>query len=382
MTTPAGAKVFFAGTHRVRRPEETWAVIEPLLARYGVTRVADVTGLDVLGVPVMMAVRPLARSLTVSQGKGQTAVLARISAAMESIELWHAENVPNPVRHHATPAAELGLPYRIAGVVTGPGSLVTETTPLDWVEAFDTGSGTAVPVPWPLVSLPPPVRPWAPPGFLWSSNGLASGNNRSEAGLHAIYEIIERDSLSRIPRGARWSYIDPGSLADDVCAPLIDRIRAAGATVTITTVDGRFGVPCFAARVWSQDFPVACGGWGTHLDPHVALSRALTEAVQSRLTGIAGSRDDLPAVYQRVRLSTENLVEPDGPRLTWADYAPPGPGAFADVDAELAWLSARVRDIAGTGPLLADLSTTDEFSVVKVTIPKTLFDTEYLHTGV
>ncbi|GAA3567063.1 YcaO-like family protein [Amycolatopsis ultiminotia] len=381
MTPPPGAKVFFTGTHRVRRPAETWAAIEPLLPRYGITRIADVTGLDVLGVPVMMAVRPLARSLTVSQGKGQTPLLARISAAMESLELWHAENVPRSFVHRATPARDLGLPYRIAGIVSHAGSLVTEQTPLDWVDTLDTGSGEPVPVPWPVVHLPEPVRPWTPPGFLWSSNGLAAGNSRAEAGLHAIYEIIERDALSRIPRGARWHYIDPGSLDDDVCAPLIDRVRAAGATVRITTVDSRFGVPCFAARVWSQDFPIACGGWGTHLDPHVALSRALTEAVQSRLTGIAGSRDDLPAVYQRVRLSTEDLVPEEAATLSWAEIEPPGPGAFDDVDAELAWLSGRVREVTGTGPLLADLSTAEEFAVVKVTIPQTLFDAEYLHTG-
>jgi ribosomal protein S12 methylthiotransferase accessory factor len=376
----AGAKVFFTGTHRVRRPEDTWAAIEPLLPRYGITRIADVTGLDVLGIPVMMAVRPLARSLTVSQGKGHTPLLARISAAMESLELWHAENVPLSPVHRATPARELGLPYEIAGIVTDAGSLVTEQTPLDWVESLDTDSGRPVPVPWPVVSLPHQVRPWAPPGFLWSSNGLASGNSRAEATLHAIYEVIERDALSRIPRGAPWHYLEPGSLADDVCAPLIDRIRAAGATVRITTVASQFGVPCFAARVWSQDFPLACGGWGTHLDPYVALSRALTEAVQSRLTGIAGSRDDLPAVYQRVRVSTEDLTPERGPTRSWAEFEPPGPGAFDDVDAELAWLSRRIREVTGTGPLVTDISTTDEFSVVKVTIPRTLFDAEYLHT--
>ena len=34
-------------------------------------------------------------------------------------------------------------------------------------------------------------------------------------------------------------------------------------------------------------------GFGTHLDPNIALARALTEAIQSRLTEIAGSRDDI-----------------------------------------------------------------------------------------
>ena len=40
-------------------------------------------------------------------------------------------------------------------------------------------------------------------------------------------------------------------------------------------------------------------GYGAHLSRNIALSRALTEAVQSRLTFISGSRDDLfPALYK------------------------------------------------------------------------------------
>lgn len=379
-TTDEETKVFFAGTHRVRRPEETWATVAPLLADFGITRVADVTGLDTLGIPVVMAVRPLSRSLSVSQGKGQTAMLAKISAAMESIELWHAENVSSPIIALRTSARDLDLPYEIAQLVSGPDALVTEATPLEWTESTGMVSGRPVLVPSPLVSLPRDERPWAPPGLLWSTNGLASGNSRREAGLHAIYEIIERDAMSR-PRPVPPHYLDPASITDDVCAPLIEKILVAGASLTITWVPSRFDVPCFTARVWGVDFPVPCGGWGAHLDPHVAVSRAVTEAVQSRLTGIAGSRDDLPAVYQRVRSSTEDLAEPLGPAASWDELVMPGPGPFADVTAELAWVSGRVQEVTGAEPLLADLSTTEEFAVVKVLAPGTAVDVDLMHTG-
>ncbi|MDW6058523.1 hypothetical protein SAZ11_11140 [Streptomyces sp. FXJ1.4098] len=95
-------KVHFDGTHRVRHPEETWTLINGLRDRFGITRVADVTGLDTLGVPVVMAVRPAAKTLTVSQGKGASLLLARVSAVMESVELWHAE--------YACPAPSSGTP--------------------------------------------------------------------------------------------------------------------------------------------------------------------------------------------------------------------------------------------------------------------------------
>ena len=67
---PDGAKCHRLGTHRILSPAETVARVTPLMALMGITRVADVTGLDRIGVPVVMVCRPNARSLAVSQGKG------------------------------------------------------------------------------------------------------------------------------------------------------------------------------------------------------------------------------------------------------------------------------------------------------------------------
>lgn len=53
------------------------------------------------------------------------------------------------------------------------------------------------------------------------------------------------------------------------------------------------GVPCYEAHAWSSTLPIFFRGAGCHLDPVVALSRALTEAAQARLTTITGTRDDL-----------------------------------------------------------------------------------------
>ena len=48
----------------------------------------------------------------------------------------------------------------------------------------------------------------------------------------------------------------------------------------------------------ARRLPAAMGG-GCHPDRGIALSRALTEAAQSRLTLIAGSRDDCPPGHYR-----------------------------------------------------------------------------------
>src|ERR1700712_3043758 len=101
MLTPApiqrAAKAYLRGTHRLVPPAQTVERVRPMLRALGITRVADVTGLDSIGIPVVMVCRPNARSLSVAQGKGQDLDAARASGLMESIEQWHAEHIVRPM---------------------------------------------------------------------------------------------------------------------------------------------------------------------------------------------------------------------------------------------------------------------------------------------
>jgi YcaO-like protein with predicted kinase domain len=58
-------------------PAETVARVRPHMAAMGITRLADLTGLDRIGVPVFAAIRPNSRSVATSQGKGLTKDAAR-----------------------------------------------------------------------------------------------------------------------------------------------------------------------------------------------------------------------------------------------------------------------------------------------------------------
>lgn len=376
---PRDEKVFLDGTHRVRRPEDTWRIIKPHLPSFGISRVADVTGLDVLGIPVTMAVRPRARSLSVSQGKGQTLLLAQVSAAMESIELWHAESVQLDRCHVATPSSALALPYRIEDLVTGSGGLVGDLTPLDWVAATGMISGRTIPVPDELVRWSTDTG-WRPCGLEWSTNGLASGNSVPEAAVHALFEIVERDAISRNGEPGELTYVDSDSVSDELCVRLIEKVRAADARVDISHLPSRFGVPCFGARIWSPDFPVMSLGWGAHPAPEIALSRAITEAAQSRLGGIVGTRDDLPAIYNTVRLGNE---EPPLPLVVvpWQDLPDVPRRRSTSVEEELGWISSRVADVTGSEPLLVDLTTIDDIAVVKMIVPGVALNLARVHPG-
>ena len=61
------------------------------------------TGLDCVGIPVVQAVRPLARSNVVTQGKGWTVAEAAIAALMEALETWAAERIPPERTWRAAP---------------------------------------------------------------------------------------------------------------------------------------------------------------------------------------------------------------------------------------------------------------------------------------
>ncbi|MGW8989068.1 hypothetical protein ACWGRF_03920 [Streptomyces zhihengii] len=88
------------------------------LGDFGITRVADLTGLDVIGLPVWTAIRPASKTLSASQGKGAAALLAKLSAVMEAIELWHVEQ-PLPVAA-VGPAAEVAPGYPVTALPPPP----------------------------------------------------------------------------------------------------------------------------------------------------------------------------------------------------------------------------------------------------------------------
>ncbi|TLQ38861.1 YcaO-like family protein [Streptomyces marianii] len=378
-------KAFFTGTHRTRHPGETWAELRPLLTAYGITRVADVTGLDDLGIPVTMAVRPLARTLSVAQGKGASLDAARVSGALEAVEAWHGERaVPAPVER--APAEALRLPYPVTALETHPGSLLTARTVLDWITARSAVDGTPVPVPAACVRLGREAHDrWRLHLPSASTNGLASGNTAAEAITHALCEVIERDAVSNLtspaPEG-RPVRIDPGSVADPHCAELIERVHQARAWLELWHLPSRFGVPVMSAYLWREDQPaLLVSGSGAHLEPHVALSRAITEAAQSRLTAITGSREDVhPATYREA--GHRGPAAAAEPGADWGQLAAQFTAGFDTDEREAGHLAARIASVTGTAPLVVDLThgpyANGVFSVVKVVAPSLRYDSRHV----
>jgi YcaO-like protein with predicted kinase domain len=304
---PGATKRFREGTERAEPPEATLERVRPLMGPLGITRAANITGLDRIGVPVYAVYRPNARSLSVAQGKGLTPIAAEVSGLMESVETYHAENVLAPLLLGSH--AELRQKHRTVDVTGLPrlsSSCFHENLRILWTAGVNLFDGQKMLVPYELVHLD--FRLPLPPGsgaFFMSSNGLASGNHLMEATSHAICELIERDANSlwhAAPASLqRERRVDLATVDDAACRSVLNQLEDAGMDVSAWETTSELGIASFLCSIVDRDphdvrpMPPV-GGSGCHPRRAIALLRALTEAVQGRLTIISGSRDDISSV--------------------------------------------------------------------------------------
>ncbi|MDD1724505.1 MAG: YcaO-related McrA-glycine thioamidation protein [Methanospirillum sp.] len=299
-------KVYQAETHRTRSPEETYEIIKDLTGPAGITRVADITGLDRIGIPVFSCIRPVAAegAISVYNGKGATSIAARVSAIMEGLERYSAELHDRKV---------ITLTYeqiRAQKDAIRPEFLILpENTedgwPLPWFPAYDLIREREVWVPAHAVFHPVPRIMGRL--FRTSTNGIASGNTYEEAIYHALCELIERDA---------WSLVEAANNAGPVIADithplscsLLRKFRDAGIEVLIRDITSDLGIPTVAAisdDIQLRDPTLLCIGMGSHLCPEIALLRALTEVAQSRATQIHGAREDTRETHFLTKIGYE-----------------------------------------------------------------------------
>ena len=316
---------------RACTPEETLVAITPALRACGITRAASVTHLDNFGIPVWVSVRPGGQILQVSNGKGVTDAAAQVSALMEACELHLAEN-PHPSRlwhgsmaqlARAEPDARIIPPSELPGYV---GGYFTPEFAGEWTSGTNLGTGGRTWVPSSAVYFSR-----RPSLFMTSTNGLASGNTRAEARLHAIYELIERDSMcalgerGRLKLRERGKAIDPDSVTFPLARLLLDRCAAQDTQVVLVGLPAPVAVSAIwatflSARAMSTRSLVNTG-WGAHVNPDVALTRALTEAAQSRLAKIHGARDDVRLKLGSTRDSRAyRVLESITPDTSWEQF--------------------------------------------------------------
>lgn len=357
-------KTFRHGTHRTCDPDSTLATLTPLMAPTGITRLGDLTQLDEVGIPVYHAIRPSSTLGGVSHGKGLTPTLAKVSALMESIEIWHAEHATLPVTPCRLADMIAKLPYDIGQVPLAAKSFLYRDLVLDWIPGFAPSTGEWTFLPRELVVFGAITPPWRPPVFLTTSNGLAGGNALAEALLHALCEIIERDAAYHWRRATdrRDTEVDVESL-DSSAQPIVSAFSRAGMVSQVFYATRDIDVPVFVAHVHATAQPYFMFGYGCHPDKTIAVSRALTEAAQGRVGYLSGSRDDLaemPACGLSDRVPGRTLI----------DFASIPSHSHDDCVSDCKEIIAKIESVTKQPVVVADLTNTAfGISVVKAVAP-------------
>ncbi len=298
---------YFGCTHRAIAPEDTIKNVESKLRTAGVTRVAEITHLDRIGIPVYSAIRPDAAEGAVSiyAGKGATKPQAKASAMMESFERY---------------SAELNDEHRqnfICGIFEGsvdeylnPDSLILpdllfdpKTSEMEWVRSTNLKDDSIILVPANAV-----YHPYIPKNtvkiFQSNTNGLASGNKLEEAVFHGMMEVVERDAWSIFEsKRQKKPEISCENSDNEIIRNILAMFKEVGINVKLVDLTADVKITTVAAvsdDTILKDPALLTLGVGTHLDPEVAVIRALTEVAQSRATQIHGTREDtVRAVFMR-----------------------------------------------------------------------------------
>jgi len=335
--------------------ETTWGKICPASKDIGVTRIAEVTHLDRIGIPVWQAIRPRSRNLSVSQGKGLCDLSAKVSAVMEAFEL-HAAEAPPVDRSSSLGALLPVLTYDIASLAHGPHRLEPGQD-IEWSSAESlTGRGRSW-VPTELLRLDFTRDRLCLPLFPASSTGLAAGLSREDAILHGLYEVVERDATLRSPPWDKEVFAPAALACDPVIGSLVEKIEKAHIRLSVARLPTRIGIPCAEARLEDGEQETNFLGSAANLCPRRAIVGAVLEAVQSRLTNITGSRDDIAAeeyfgcpISWRTPATASPLPETEERNPAWLPIQPLGSAAEQIKD-----LTARF-EAAGLDPLVVDLT--------------------------
>jgi ribosomal protein S12 methylthiotransferase accessory factor len=396
-----------SGVERSVRPGATIRRARAVLDTIGVTKVADVTDLDRVGIPNFMTVRPhdVGPGISYYNGKGTTRADAYAGALMEAIERHAGERYDGAViassyhnlrsEHACVDPLEIHVPMV---------RKYSERLMLEWVKGFDLM--TRRPTFTPLNCV---VAPYSDPGlslFYTSTNGLASGNTRVDAVCHALCEVIERDAtalaLARaevrpavaailaemgfgaaaLPERGEVPLISLRGLPRRAAA-LVRKLQRAGLTVQLQNLTSAIGIPTIGCTITEPQGPPTVAntyaGCGSHPDARIALTRALTEAAQSRLTCIQGGREDLP-----------DFVPPQGAPPVEARYGTGQPIRFDDlrsyqhasVNEDVEFIIERMRQSGFEQIVVVDITRAEVgIPVVRVIVPRSEIWTLYFAHG-
>ena len=376
---------YFEGTHRVIAPKRTIEINQDKLKAAGITRIADITDLDRIGLPIYTAIRPTAEegAISIYGGKGISKDHAKASAMMEGFERYSAERQDSDDTIIATvdEIAELGdyIDPKSLNLPKDIEKKGIDNLSLEWSKSKDIISGNEYYIPTNAVFHPYTHNSNVQSLFKSNTNGLASGNILEEAVLHGMLEVIERDAWSIFELTHKnYAQIDTESIESKIILDIIDRFESEGIKIKLMDFTADIKIPTIAASAddtVTKDAGLLTLGMGTHLDPEVAVLRALTEVAQSRATQINGAREDTvradfarEAGYERMKRINRFYFKEEEEKLKLSDIENKSTSSITK-DIEIVKDELIANDIKRI--LYVDLTRPElDVSVVRVVIPE------------
>jgi len=293
------------GKHSHYLPEEeAFRIVWDEGTRIGITRIADVTGFDRVGIPVYNSIKPTTNGSCVQHGKGLTRTSSKISALMESFERYHSVN-PDIKSFEATydeVSRDMAvIPFeRLLHI---KGSLLRKDMPILWTEGWDIANNVKTAAPLAMVELAGKKsqnKTFKTGHMQVSSNGLSAGFHILEAIIQGLLEVIERDGITchtyksgalKLPVPEKL--IEPESIPYPEVKELFEIFTKAGIAPFLYDCSTDIGIPVYNCFLFDNLHPeyMCVHGMGAGLHPREAMLRALTESAQSRVVFNAGSRD-------------------------------------------------------------------------------------------
>jgi ribosomal protein S12 methylthiotransferase accessory factor len=336
-----------------------------LLEGFAISRVADLTGLDTIGLPVYSCSRILSSTIAIHSGKGLTPEASRAGAILEAIECEVAEHPKGPYRLAASSQLpeEDHLPIEDCFPIRS--SILNEFTQLSWEEVTNIQNGAVTLVPSDLLWLINRLKHQPLMHVQMGSNGLASGGSTEDAILSGLYEIIERDAwtINQFILD-NWGIFPRRTPLDELperLAQVVEKITAAKVKLHLFDISNDYQIPVYGALLLDHSANVAgnFAGYGCHLNAEIAAIRAVTEAAQGRASYISGARDDL---FRRQFLIMKRLdqvkldkmfleLEPDTPVTDYRTMS------FPDVRTELRYLLRLIKTRGISQVFVKDMGT-------------------------
>jgi ribosomal protein S12 methylthiotransferase accessory factor len=155
---------------------------------------------------------------------------------------------------------------------------------------------------------------------------------------------------------------------------LLRRFHAAEVAPMLYDFTVDTGVPVYLANIYDRQSRQIglSSGFGAHLDPEIAMLRALTEVAQSRLIHISGSRDDIfrhEDLRHRVADSADFIanLERIPPSIDARERRSEATGSF---EGDIAVLIRHLRQVGVRQVIVLDLTHEEHaIPVVRVIVP-------------